>query len=179
MRGSRVRPPGEGVGETSGKGRPGRLPYIDDVEASSTGFSARVVADAVGEPGLFVDYDVVGAGDSVVVGRFLERLGLDNVSELGQVEDLHPVVASPVCDDKGVVCVDLDVAVRTWGCPSGPKELAHIPGIGRITDIDERGPVAPAGQCVLASRHGVGPSPNVVHSHAPGAAEVLDWHVAN
>ena len=89
--------------ETAGKERSPWILNVDHVEAPAAGFTSLTRPHCVGEPGLLVDHDVVGAGDAVVVGSLLEGDRLRDVSELGQVEHLHTVIPRSVGDDEGVI----------------------------------------------------------------------------
>ena len=133
------------IGEASGERWIGRILDVDHVEAAAACLSATAAAHRVGESGLDIDDDVVGAVYPVVVRGLLKDHGrITYVTQLGQVEHLHTVVPSSVGDDEGMILVHLDVAPHARPRTFGQRQLADVHGVERIADIDERGGVAQA-----------------------------------
>ena len=68
------------------------------------------------ETGLFIDDDIVAALNHIESVASIKEVwikddwGIRNVSETGEIEDLHAVCACSVRDDESVVPVGLDIS---------------------------------------------------------------------
>jgi hypothetical protein len=97
------------------------------VESAGAAVEVLAGADDVGVAGVLVDPDVVGASEPAVVSRLgqLDRClaSLDR-AELGEVEDLHAVLAC-LGDDECVVVIHLDVAPDHVLCARG-RQVAEV-----------------------------------------------------
>ena len=117
-------------------------------------------AHGVGKPGLFVNDDVVRAGDACVERISVERHGRSRgCAEAGQVKDLHAMIEG-LADDEGMVRVGLDVPpARRTGCGG---ELAEVDGRCWSGHVYEGRSIRQTDERVLASGLGIGPAPDVI-----------------
>ena len=156
--------PGRAVRETSDKLRAGRIANVDHVESAAAVLAPAVAAHRVGEPGLFVDHDVVDTRDVVVVRRRREGHGRTaQLAQLREVEDLHPVRSGSVGDDERMIPVHLDIAPHAGHGPVGHRQRSRIQRLCRVLQSDERGSTGMAHQRPFGTGDGIRPSPQVAH----------------
>ncbi len=147
------------------------------MESATARLATGAVPDRIGEPGLLVDHDVVGAVDAVVVEGLLERDRLaPEAAQLAQVENLDAVGSGPVGHDVDVIAVDLHVPPDRAARARRLREVAHVDRVRRIAEVDERRAVRASHDRVLGAALRVGPSPDVVHAGPAHATDLVDGH---
>src|SRR5690606_26268716 len=131
------------------EGRCFRLADVDHVQPASAAVGAAATSDGVGEAGLLIDDDVVGATDAVVRRARRKRGGRTrDAAELGEVEDLNAVRPRVVGDDEGVIGVYLDVTPDAVVCARRWGQTSYEQGVRGLGHVDEGGAVGTPDQCV-------------------------------
>ncbi len=93
--------------KATGRGRIERVLNVDYMQTPTA--IATVHSHRVGITAVLVDNEIVGGQEAIVIAGFSEVApGADNISQLGQIKDLHTTVVS-FGDDKGMVVVHLDI----------------------------------------------------------------------
>ncbi len=97
--------------------------------AASAGLAAAARRHDVGEAGVLVDDDVVGAVDRFVERRFFEGLRrVGDGAQLRQIEHLHAVLTDVIRHHEGVVSVDFHVAPGVGRRAFGSRQVGHEDG---------------------------------------------------
>ena len=150
---------------TADKGRLHRLTDVDHVHTGTASTSQ------VRETRLFIDYDVMAALHhvesvaSIQEIRIKDNRWIQDVSETGEIEDLHAMCACPVRNDEGVVPIRLDISpqLRAWRV-RGLREVTDEHRVRRVRDVDERRTVVASNESVFATGLRVRPAPVVIRS---------------
>ena len=151
-----------------------RVLDVDHVKPTTAGLAATAAADGVCVPGVLIDHDVVGAVNAIVTRVLGERHRLRPIeaTKVGQVEDLHPMLARVVRDDEHVVVVDLHVPPHGHVRSLRHRQATEVERRARVGHVDKGGLVRHTNEHDLATALGVGPTPHVI-----GVDAALGLHV--